>query len=129
MSVQTASYIEAIEHLPKGATLRIPAVRWEDYEQLLARFGDGVQQPIADAPQPPDIIARQQQIGRPLRLEISRDGAGTGIAAALSYSVLGAITQYFGDVVGFSVMAASAASAAILLWALLPETKPAEYED
>ena len=40
MSVQTASYIEAIEHLPKGATLRIPAVRWEDYEQLLADLGD-----------------------------------------------------------------------------------------
>ena len=40
MSVQTASYIEAIEHLPKGATLRIPAVPWEDYEQLLADLGD-----------------------------------------------------------------------------------------
>jgi len=40
MSVQTASYIEAIEHLPKGATLRIPAVSWEDYEQLLADLGD-----------------------------------------------------------------------------------------
>ena len=40
MSVQTASYIEAIEHLPKGAILRIPAVRWEDYEQLLADLGD-----------------------------------------------------------------------------------------
>jgi hypothetical protein len=36
MSVQTASYIEAIEHLPTGATLRIPHVRWEDYDQLLA---------------------------------------------------------------------------------------------
>src|SRR6185503_20342019 len=33
MSVQTASYVAAIDHLPKGATLRIPAVRWEDYEQ------------------------------------------------------------------------------------------------
>jgi Uma2 family endonuclease len=40
MSVQTASYIEAIEHLPAGATLRIPHVRWEDYDQLLAELGD-----------------------------------------------------------------------------------------
>jgi Uma2 family endonuclease len=40
MSVQTASYIEAIEHLPTGATLRIPHVRWEDYDQLLAELGD-----------------------------------------------------------------------------------------
>ena len=40
MSVRTVSYVEASEHMPKGATLRIPAVRWEDYEQLLAELGD-----------------------------------------------------------------------------------------
>ena len=40
MSVQTASYIEAIEHLPKGATLRVSTptsfapVEW--HEQPLA---------------------------------------------------------------------------------------------
>jgi Uma2 family endonuclease len=40
MSTQTASYIEAIEHLPKGAILRLPQVSWEDYDQLLADLGD-----------------------------------------------------------------------------------------
>jgi Uma2 family endonuclease len=40
MSTQTASYVEAIEHLPKGAILRLPQVSWEDYEQLLADLGD-----------------------------------------------------------------------------------------
>ncbi len=40
MSTQTVSYIEAIEHLPKGAVLRIPHVSWEDYEQLLTDLGD-----------------------------------------------------------------------------------------
>ena len=40
MSVQTASYIEAIEHLPKGAILRLPHVSWEEYEQLLADLGE-----------------------------------------------------------------------------------------
>ena len=40
MSTQTASYIEAIEHLPKGAILRLPHVSWEDYEQLLTDLGD-----------------------------------------------------------------------------------------
>lgn len=40
MSVQTASYIEAIEHLPKGAILRVPHVSWEEYDQLLAELGD-----------------------------------------------------------------------------------------
>jgi Uma2 family endonuclease len=40
MSTQTVSYIEAIEHLPKGAILRLPHVSWEDYDQLLADLGD-----------------------------------------------------------------------------------------
>lgn len=40
MSAQTASYIEAIEHLPVGATLRLPHVSWEDYDQLLTDLGD-----------------------------------------------------------------------------------------
>ena len=40
MSIQTVSYIEAIEHLPKGAILRLPHVSWEDYEQLLTDLGD-----------------------------------------------------------------------------------------
>jgi Uma2 family endonuclease len=40
MRTQTASYIDAIEHLPKGAILRLPQVSWEDYEQLLADLGD-----------------------------------------------------------------------------------------
>src|SRR5919198_4079515 len=40
MNTQTASYVEAIEHLPKGAILRLPHVSWEEYEQLLADLGD-----------------------------------------------------------------------------------------
>ena len=40
MSTQTASYIEAIEHLPKGAILRVPHVSWQDCEQFLADLGD-----------------------------------------------------------------------------------------
>ncbi len=40
MSVQTVSYVEAIAHIPPGATLRIPAVEWEDYAQLLAELGN-----------------------------------------------------------------------------------------
>lgn len=40
MSVRTISYIEAIDTLPQGATLRIPAVSWDEYERLLAELGD-----------------------------------------------------------------------------------------
>lgn len=40
MSIQTVSYVEAIAHIPPGATLRIPAVAWEEYEQLLEELGD-----------------------------------------------------------------------------------------
>ena len=40
MGVQTVSYVEAITHIPPGATLRIPTVAWEDYEQLLVELGN-----------------------------------------------------------------------------------------
>lgn len=40
MSTQTVSYLEAITHIPPGATLRLPMCSWEDYEQLLAELGD-----------------------------------------------------------------------------------------
>lgn len=40
MRLQTVSYVEAVTHIPPGATLRIPAFSWEDYEQLLAELGD-----------------------------------------------------------------------------------------
>jgi Uma2 family endonuclease len=35
MSAYTADYLEAIEHLPDGAMLRLEDITWEDYEQLL----------------------------------------------------------------------------------------------
>jgi MFS family permease len=56
-------------------------------------------------------------------------GTLTGISAALSNSVIGTIVQRFGDVPGLLVMAAGTATAALLVWLLLPETKPKEYED
>src|SRR3712207_1549441 len=41
MSTETASYRDAIAHLPAGGTLLLYQVSWEDYEQLLADLGDG----------------------------------------------------------------------------------------
>jgi len=35
MSVRLADYLEAIDHLPSGATLLIPQSSWEDYDRLL----------------------------------------------------------------------------------------------
>ena len=35
MSTQTANYLDAIEHLPDGATLVIHQFSWDDYERLL----------------------------------------------------------------------------------------------
>lgn len=40
MSTRTADYLEAIEHLPEGATLVIQRVSWDDYEQLLRDVTD-----------------------------------------------------------------------------------------
>lgn len=35
MSAYTADYLEAIEHLPDGAMLRLEHISWDEYEQLL----------------------------------------------------------------------------------------------
>jgi Uma2 family endonuclease len=41
MMTPTATYLDAIEHLPAGGTLILPDVSWEDYEQLLTELGEG----------------------------------------------------------------------------------------
>jgi Uma2 family endonuclease len=35
MSTHTADYLEAIEHLPEGAMLRLERITWNEYDQLL----------------------------------------------------------------------------------------------
>ncbi|MEW6209081.1 MAG: Uma2 family endonuclease [Acidobacteriota bacterium] len=40
MTTQTASYLDAIKHLPEGDTLMLDDVSWEEYEQLLEELGD-----------------------------------------------------------------------------------------
>jgi Uma2 family endonuclease len=35
MSAQMADYLDAVEHLPDGALLRLEHIRWDEYEQLL----------------------------------------------------------------------------------------------
>jgi MFS family permease len=56
-------------------------------------------------------------------------GTITGIAAAMSTTVMGFIASQSGDAVGFLVMATATGAAIVLAWAFLPETKPAEYLD
>ena len=65
------------------------------------------------------------------RFNLAQGAVGTlmGISAAISTSVWGLVAQNFGDAVTFPAMAAVTASGMALLWAFLPETKPAEYED
>ncbi len=40
MSTRSAEYLEAIDHLPLGATLVFRQVSWEQYEELLEDLGD-----------------------------------------------------------------------------------------
>jgi Uma2 family endonuclease len=40
MSTRTTPYVDAIDHLPPGATLLIPHVSWDEYEQLLQDLGE-----------------------------------------------------------------------------------------
>jgi MFS family permease len=56
-------------------------------------------------------------------------GALTSTAAAISTGALGFIAQRFGDTTGFLMMAGCTSTSIILLWTLLPETKPAKYSN
>ena len=56
-------------------------------------------------------------------------GTLTGTAAAISTGSVGFLVQQLGDLTGFVFMAAATTAGAALLWAFLPETKPAKYVD
>jgi predicted MFS family arabinose efflux permease len=56
-------------------------------------------------------------------------GALIGISAAISTSLWGVVAQHFGGALTFPAMAAVTGAGLALLWAFLPETKPAEYDD
>src|SRR5262249_10842009 len=56
-------------------------------------------------------------------------GTLTGTAAAISTGSVGFLVQQLGDLAGFVLMAAATTVGAALLWAFLPETKPAKYVD
>ncbi len=56
-------------------------------------------------------------------------GTLTAVAAAVSTAAIGSIASRFGDLTGFLTMAAMTCASGVLLWALLPETEPAEYRD
>jgi predicted MFS family arabinose efflux permease len=56
-------------------------------------------------------------------------GTMTGVAAAISTTLTGFLVEHFGNLPGFLAMAATAVIGLLLVWALLPESKPAEYLD
>ena len=39
-TITTTDYLDAIDHLPAGATLRLAGVGWDEYEELLSEIGD-----------------------------------------------------------------------------------------
>lgn len=65
------------------------------------------------------------------RFNLARGMVATmsGIAASLSTSVFGVVIERLGDSVAFFVMAAAAAASALAVLLLLPETKPAIYDE
>jgi MFS family permease len=65
------------------------------------------------------------------RFNLAQGVLGTlmGISAAISASVLGWVVYRFGDASGLLVMTSCTATAILLVWAFLPETKPGEYAD
>jgi MFS family permease len=65
------------------------------------------------------------------RFNLAQGVLGTmrGVAAAIGTASVGFIVQQFGDLTGFLLMAAGPALGAVVIWTLLPETKPAKYID
>jgi Uma2 family endonuclease len=39
-TTERSEYIDAIDHLPRGAALRLPDVSWDEYEQLLSELAE-----------------------------------------------------------------------------------------
>jgi len=56
-------------------------------------------------------------------------GAMTGIAASTSIALTGLIFDAFGRGIGFLIIGGVAAVATAIVWMLLPETKPEQYQD
>jgi predicted MFS family arabinose efflux permease len=56
-------------------------------------------------------------------------GTLTAISSSVSTGILGVMVYNFGDVTGFLTMAMGTILAVALLWRLLPETKPAKYDE
>jgi MFS family permease len=64
-----------------------------------------------------------------LNLAIGALGLASGLGATLSTVAAGWIGDRFGDALVFLVMAAVGAAAVLLLWAAMPETRPARTRD
>jgi Uma2 family endonuclease len=75
MSTETVDYLDAIAHLPSGATLRLNDVSWDEYEALLTQMENRpgyrvsydrgrleVMSPRSDHEQPKDFILRLAQV-------------------------------------------------------------------
>jgi hypothetical protein len=56
-------------------------------------------------------------------------GAMTGVAASTSIALTGVMFDAVGRGAGFLIIGAVAAVATAMVWMLLPETKPAQYQD
>jgi predicted MFS family arabinose efflux permease len=53
----------------------------------------------------------------------------TGVAASTSIALTGLMFDAFGRGVGFLIIGGVAAVATAMVWMLLPETKPEQYQD
>lgn len=89
--IQPSSYLDAIAHLPSGASLLLPGVSWEEYERLQEEVGESpdlrifydegkveVMSILAEHEEYADLIlALMRELTRSLKLKLETRGSAT----------------------------------------------------
>jgi MFS family permease len=99
----------------------------DPYFVVTAQIFDGVSAAVLAVMFPLIIADITRGTGR-FNLALGIVGSAMGIGAALSTTIAGFVFDRFGSMISFFGLAAVAALGLLIVWLLMPETKPQEFE-
>lgn len=103
------------------------AVTSDPYLVVTAQVLDGVSAAVLAVMFPLIIADITRETGR-FNLALGIVGSAMGIGAALSTTIAGFVFDHFGSMVSFLGLAAIAALGLVIVWTMMPETKPQASE-